>query len=897
MRKVLLSFSTIFILLTSFAQSFSINTDGSIADTSAILDVKSTEKGMLIPRMQKAARTTIYQPAAGLLVYQAGPDSTGFYFYDGSKWLWLISTATIQGADTLSWKRTGNAGTNPSVNFIGTIDNQPLTFRVNNVNAGAINHLRSSTSLGVYSLAVSTGFTNVAIGDSAMKNNSSASGLTAIGYAAMKNNTTGLYNTATGSESAMQNLVGTHNTSNGYLALRNNTASFNTSVGAFSMYTNTIGNRNTAIGCSALYFTNASDNVAVGYEALNQSFSGSRNVAIGSNALRQHSSGSLNVAIGDSAAYNLVGAFTGNAVVGSGAMIRGAGSYNTIVGQNAAINNNASWTTIIGVSAGQNNRAGGSVFVGSSAGANNTFGSNNTFLGDNAGAMNKTGINNTYAGSFTGYTNKGNGNTMVGAAAGTGNDSSNYNTFIGAYAGWQTSIGSYNTITGAYAGLSNSTGSENIFLGSYAGAGNSSGSKNFFGGYYAGYSNFSGRRNIGIGNRALYESAEDSMNIAIGDSSGYYNRASENVFIGSLAGKNNMLGTPNVFIGTKAGYMNTGGSLNTFTGYRSGIQNNTGQNNTFVGAQTGIMNTTGSNNTLLGYNTDVITTDLVYATAIGSGARAGISDAVCIGDTTRNTTVGIGTAYPSKAGLVVNTTVGGQVHAMFGSNTTGISLESNWPGIGFNSYYNAGRRYISNGYSGHLNLDMTNGSFYILIHGNGTANNLAPYDKGVAFIDGSGSSGAFIPYFGNVYNLGTLANRWLAVYATNGTIQTSDAREKKNIAPLGYGLRQVMQLKPVSYQWKNKQAGEQVMLGLLAQDVQKIIPEVITESDGIYGMRTAALIPVLIKAVQEQQAIILALQQQAADSKTIALAQAARIEQQQQLLNEVMKRLDRLEQK
>lgn len=104
------------------AQSFSINTDGSVADTSAILDIKSIAKGLLVPRMNKTQRNAIYQPATGLLVYQAGPDSTGFHYYDGGSWNWLATPAT-------TWALTGNSGTNASTNFIGTTDNNPLVFR------------------------------------------------------------------------------------------------------------------------------------------------------------------------------------------------------------------------------------------------------------------------------------------------------------------------------------------------------------------------------------------------------------------------------------------------------------------------------------------------------------------------------------------------------------------------------------------------------------------------------------------------------------------------------------------------------------------------------------------------------------------------------------------------
>lgn len=62
----------LFLLLTaniSYTQAVGINTDGSSSDASAILDVKSTAKGMLIPRLTTAHRTAIAAPATGLLVY------------------------------------------------------------------------------------------------------------------------------------------------------------------------------------------------------------------------------------------------------------------------------------------------------------------------------------------------------------------------------------------------------------------------------------------------------------------------------------------------------------------------------------------------------------------------------------------------------------------------------------------------------------------------------------------------------------------------------------------------------------------------------------------------------------------------------------------------------------
>jgi hypothetical protein len=72
------------------AQSVAINTDGSAADNSAILDVKSTTKGMLVPRMTATQRTAI-TGTTGLLVYQTDAPA-GFYFHNGTVWVSLNTT-------------------------------------------------------------------------------------------------------------------------------------------------------------------------------------------------------------------------------------------------------------------------------------------------------------------------------------------------------------------------------------------------------------------------------------------------------------------------------------------------------------------------------------------------------------------------------------------------------------------------------------------------------------------------------------------------------------------------------------------------------------------------------------------------------------------------------------
>ena len=91
---------------------------------------------------------------------------------------------------------------------------------------------------------------------------------------------------------------------------------------------------------------------------------------------------------------------------------------------------------------------------------------------------------------------------------------------------------------------------------------------------------------------------------------------------------------------------------------------------------------------------------------------------------------------------------------------------------------------------------------------------------------------------------------------TTGLYQGSDLRLKKNISNLGYGLHEIMQLRPVSYQWREPADGKP-NLGLIAQEVEQVIPEIVahgTDEASMMGLNYTALVPVLIKAIQEQNA-------------------------------------------
>jgi hypothetical protein len=95
--------------------------------------------------------------------------------------------------------------------------------------------------------------------------------------------------------------------------------------------------------------------------------------------------------------------------------------------------------------------------------------------------------------------------------------------------------------------------------------------------------------------------------------------------------------------------------------------------------------------------------------------------------------------------------------------------------------------------------------------------------------------------------------------SANGTSWTtnSDARLKTNVQTLGYGLTSVLALLPKEYEYKVDEGKK--CFGFIAQDVVNVIPELVDapeDSSEMMGIEYQAIIPVLVKAIQEQQAII-----------------------------------------
>lgn len=135
------------IISKTFSQNVSINTTGSAADTSAMLDISSQSKGILIPRMTYAQKIAIFSPADGLLVYQTDAGK-GFYFYSTitSNWNLLAGSVGLTSLNGLTgnsqtFALPGTTGSAPSWSSGGSAHtlNIPLASAAN-VTAGLLSN-------------------------------------------------------------------------------------------------------------------------------------------------------------------------------------------------------------------------------------------------------------------------------------------------------------------------------------------------------------------------------------------------------------------------------------------------------------------------------------------------------------------------------------------------------------------------------------------------------------------------------------------------------------------------------------------------------------------------------------------------------------------------------------
>lgn len=321
-------FGLLLLFFSSAALSQNVGIGIASPNNSAQLDISSTSRGLLIPRMSTDGIAAISNPARGLLVYDSVKNQLMVNMGNASSPNWQ-STVTGSG-----WSLSGNSGTDPATQFIGSTDNNPVSFRVNNIAAGKMDAagnvfwgLRAgqANSTGGYSnIAIGTDALRskntirvIAIGDSALMNNSESENV-GIGLRALMSNTQGGNNVAVGSDCLPDNTTGGNNLGLGNAAmLVNTTGSDNTAIGHTALYVNSTGSGNVAVGESALSSNNGNYNTAVGIRALNANNLSYYNTAVG------YEAGLSTADLG----YN-------NVFLGANTGTQGAGFYNCIaIGQ------------------------------------------------------------------------------------------------------------------------------------------------------------------------------------------------------------------------------------------------------------------------------------------------------------------------------------------------------------------------------------------------------------------------------------------------------------------------------------------------------------------------------------------------------------------------------------
>jgi hypothetical protein len=385
--------------------------------------------------------------------------------------------------------------------------------------------------------------------------------------------------------------------------------------------------------------------------------------------------------------------------------------------------------------------------------------------------------------------------------------------------------GFQNLFAGIGAGESN-TGISNSFFGFNAGRSNTSGGSNSFFGLVAGSANTTGDFNSFFGAGAGQRTTTAFDNSFFGARAGFVNTEGQsNSFFGTQAGLANTTGSTNSFFGRLAGGNNTTGQRNSFFGSGAGTGVSSGTGNTFIGeAAGGFVDTSdGNNNTLLGART-FVTTGVSGATAIGANARVDASNSLVLG--TAETSVGIGTTAPTAKLSVVATGDGARVLHLgierawvFKQLRTGAETALELTGSDPN---NNNKHFVINT-TGSVGIGTTAPTATLSV--NGTANK-----------PGGGSWGSF-----------------------------SDERLKNIKGRFTSGLKAVMQLQPLRYEYKRDNAlnlrseGEHV--GFSAQAVQKIIPEAVTATgQGYLLVNNDPILWTMLNAIKEQQAQILNLQ-------------------------------------
>lgn len=329
------------------------------AHPSAVLDVYSTDKGMLPPRMTTTQRNLIPAPGEGLLIYNTTEDCINEFM--GGVWKTYcdlrfstvcncveylkdngLSTQVWIPLGSRDWTILGNAGTNPSFNFLGTTDNQALSIRVNDIEKwrfetkGVLSFKNTGSSVFIGQFSGNnddlSNNRNVFVGTYSGFNNTTGAFNVALGYNALVGNQTGTSNVAIGNIAMTGNISGSDNVAVGAQALRNlTTGGGNVAVGRTAVAANANAGGIPAsfsevVGVGRWTFTDKSAgnySVAMGTRACDRESTGSHNSGIGGYAIRNNYTGSYNSSLGylSGGFPNTTSNFTNTSSIGYGTTV------------------------------------------------------------------------------------------------------------------------------------------------------------------------------------------------------------------------------------------------------------------------------------------------------------------------------------------------------------------------------------------------------------------------------------------------------------------------------------------------------------------------------------------------------------------------------------------------
>ena len=706
--------------------------------------------------------------------------------------------------------------------------------------------------------SITTGDYNTMIGDSAAADLSSGSGNVMVGEDAGRHQRTAFDNVFIGWDAGYTNTTGTDNVFVGARAGRNSTSTDNTFIGTQAGYSNTSGSDNTFMGEEAgRQNTTGRDNVFIGEDAGYNNTDGDDNTFVGSTAGRSNTLGRRNTFIGNESGYDNTSGDHNTGIGDSASVDCAQGHHNTTVGAGSgAANEHGDYLTAVGVYAGYDNNR-----------TNDTaLSDRNTYLGAYAGYSNRVGEDNVGIGAFANFdaTDRSR-TTYIGATADADHNDVvivGYNGLASGEYGVSIGSGAASSATGAMAlgYMAQASRQHAISLGRQANVSD----ENSIG---IGYLTMVGRENsISIGDQSSVAAAHS---IAIGAGSSIGSAASHTVAIGAGATANcyNCMvlgGTSesnrvNVGIGTDA--PDTNASLELTATDRGFLINRLSNAERMMLGD--MMDTDDEGMMVYDHDEDALyiwngmewmTSGKDEQTLSRTGNTLSIQggNSITLPDSSQWTTngsavyyndnVGIGTTAPA-ARMHVS---GGDVLLDNGRYLTVTRSDDSFPqqvfGMDGNNDILLNRSAIVHGKISRTVIGFNARSFDVRNQNNQTLLRVMP--NGDVGINQTSPSFAM-----DINGDGRITTDWIV----------SDKRYKKNIHQVESALSKVHALRGVSYQYrteefKEKRFKEGTAYGFVAQEVQGVLPELVTaDKEGFYVVNYDGVVPILTEAIKEQQ--------------------------------------------